>query len=270
MSVARASALAPILYLPHGGGPLPLLGDPGHLELIEFLQQLTPKLGTPTAIVVISAHWEARQPSLTAGLSPALIYDYFGFPEEAYHITYPAPGAPELAARIHTLLQRQGIDARLDAQRGFDHGLYVPLKLMTPAASIPCLQLSLVHGLDARTHLYIGRALAPLRRENVLVIGSGFSFHNLRAFFAFDAADSDPGNLAFDAWLGETCCADSLSQAERLQRLLDWEQAPSARYCHPREEHLLPLHICAAMADGAAERVFNGTILGKRASAFLW
>lgn len=261
---------APILYLPHGGGPLPLLGDRGHHEMVAFLRQVTPSLGTPEAIVVISAHWEEAEATITAGAAPELIYDYFGFPEEAYQVTYPAPGAPDLAQRLHSMLQQAGISARLDAQRGFDHGLYVPLKLMYPAADIPCLQLSLVRGLDARTHLDIGRALAPLRQHNVLIIGSGFSFHNLRAFFSFRAGDPDPGNLDFDNWLNDSCCLESISDAERRQRLLDWERAPSSRYCHPREEHLLPLHVCAAMAEGPAKRVFNGAILGKRASAFLW
>lgn len=270
MHSVRANALAPILYLPHGGGPLPLLGDRDHLEMIDFLHEVTPTLGTPSAIVVISAHWEEQIPTITSGAKPPLIYDFVGFPEEAYRITYPAPGAPALANRLYQLLQENGVYARMDDRRGFDHGLYVPLKLMYPEAEIPCVQLSLVRDLDALTHLEIGSALAPLREENILIIGSGFSFHNLGAFFSHPSGVVDSGNIAFDEWLYETCCSTAISNDERLQRLADWEQAPSARRCHPRQEHLLPLHVCAGLADAPAQRVFNGTILGKRASAFLW
>ena len=270
MPFDRENSLAPILYLPHGGGPLPLLGDRDHLEMIAFLQGVTPSLGTPAAIVVISAHWEEHIPTITSGATPPLIYDYVGFPEEAYRITYPAPGAPALARKLYKLLEKDGIDARMDDRRGFDHGLYVPLKIMYPAAEIPCLQLSLVCGLDPLIHLEIGRALAPLRNENILIIGSGFSFHNLGAFFTSPSGVPDSGNIAFDNWLSETCCSSSISNDERLQRLADWEQAPSARRCHPREEHLLPLHVCAGFAETPAQQVFNGTIIGKRASAFLW
>lgn len=270
MSPGRESSLAPILYLPHGGGPLPLLGDRDHLEMIDFLREVTPVLGTPDAIIVISAHWEERIPTITASAEPPIIYDFVGFPEEAYQITYPAPGAPDLSARLHQLLLADGIDARMDDRRGFDHGLYVPLKIMYPEANIPCLQLSLVSGLDPRTHLDMGRALKPLLEDNILVIGSGFSFHNLGAFFANPSDVIDSGNLAFDRWLNETCTSIALSDDERRQRLIDWEQAPSARRCHPREEHLMPLHVCAGMTGHSAQAVFNGTVLGKRASAFLW
>ena len=270
MLIGQANASAPILYLPHGAGPLPLLGDRDHLEMIDFLREVTPLLGTPSAVVVISAHWEEQVPTITSGAAPSLLYDYVGFPEEAYRISYPALGAPALANRLYQLLQKAGIDTRMDDQRGFDHGLYVPLKLMYPEAHIPCLQLSLVRGLDPLTHIEIGRALTPLRDENILIIGSGFSFHNLRAFFTNPSGVADSGNIAFDNWLYETCGSSLISNDERLQRLANWAQAPSARRCHPREEHLLPLHVCAGLTAAPAQRVFNGTILGKRASAFLW
>ena len=121
---------APILYIPHGGGPLPLLGDPGHRNMVEFLHRIAPQLPGPSAILVISAHWEAERATITSGMTPQLLYDYSGFPEQAYHITYPAPGNPELAGEIFSLLQKAGIDALLDGSRGFDHGLFVPLKLI--------------------------------------------------------------------------------------------------------------------------------------------
>jgi aromatic ring-opening dioxygenase catalytic subunit (LigB family) len=261
--------MAQMVYFSHGGGPLPILGDPGHQAMIDFMTQLPAQLTRPAAILVISAHWEERAATLQAAARPPMFYDYYGFPEAAYAIKYPAPGSPDLAARIAGLLTRDGIASAVDAQRGFDHGLFIPLKLMYPAADIPALQLSLLRGLDPAAHLALGRALAELRDENILVIGSGFSFHNLRAFDMRGATAPDPANDAFQDWLIETC-AGPLAQPEREQRLLAWEQAPSARYCHPREEHLLPLHVCAAMAGGPGRLVFDDRILGKRSVAFLW
>jgi 4,5-DOPA dioxygenase extradiol len=199
-----------------------------------------------------------------------LLYDYFGFPPESYRIHYPAPGAPDLAKRIHTLLADSGLQPRVDERRGFDHGLFVPLKIMYPQAVIPCLQVSLLASLDPKAHIALGKALAPLRRENVLIIGSGFSFHNLRAFFTSPPNTPDQESEVFNQWLIDTCTAGTLSPKEREQRLANWEQAPHARYCHPREEHLLPLHVCYGMTQAPARLVFNETVIGKRACAFLW
>jgi 4,5-DOPA dioxygenase extradiol len=261
---------SPVLYFPHGGGPMPLLGDAGHEHMIDFLRAITPALGKPAAILVISAHWEAKVPTLTSGESPSLLYDYFGFPQESYAITYPAPGDPALARDVYQLLRAGGLEARLDDQRGFDHGLFVPLKIMYPAAEIPCVQLSLVSGLDPESHLRIGRALLELRKQNVLVVGSGFSFHNMRAFDFSGHAAPDPQNDAFQDWLMDTCTNRAITREERERRLARWALAPSARYCHPREEHLLPLHVCCGAAGTAAKVVFDGYVLGKRSVALLW
>lgn len=165
---------SPVLFLSHGGGPLPLLGDKDHQNLVNFIREVTLTLGIPTAILVISAHWEEDKPTITSGVLPPLIYDYYGFPKESYKIKYAAPGSPELANKIFNLLGGAGIKAKLDPQRGFDHGLFVPLKLMYPDATIPCVQLSLVNSLQAEEHIQIGRALAGLRKANILIIGSGF------------------------------------------------------------------------------------------------
>ena len=262
--------LGRVLFIPHGGGPLPLLGDQGHESLVNFLREIAPELGQPAAILVISAHWEEQVATLTSGMAPALIYDYYGFPEAAYRIQYPVSGAPLLAEKIYQLLKASDINARLDKKRGFDHGLFVPLSLMFPGADIPCVQLSLLSSLDAASHLQIGRALAQLRSENVLIIGSGFSFHNLAAFFAANRHLPDMMNQAFEAWLIDTCTNTELSLAEREDRLINWRKAPYADYCHPRAEHLLPLHVCAGLSGMPATLVFSGDILGKKASAFLW
>jgi 4,5-DOPA dioxygenase extradiol len=260
---------AQILYFSHGGGPLPILGDASHRAMVDFMRRLPAQLSKPEAILVVSAHWEEREATLMGAQNPAMFYDYYGFPAEAYEITYPAAGNPELAGRIAATLEKNDIPARIDPQRGFDHGLFIPLKLMYPEADIPCLQLSLIRGLDPGEHIALGKALRDLNKENILVVGSGFSFHNLRAFAWEGIGKSDPANDLFQNWLIEVCTG-SLSQAEREKRLIEWEQVPSARYCHPREEHLLPLHVCLGMADKPGKLVFDDQILGKRAVAFSW
>lgn len=264
---------ATILYIPHGGGPLPLLGDPGHEALVRFLRQIPGALPRPRAVLVVSAHWERDIPVVTAHPRPKLIYDYFGFPEAAYDIRYPAPGAPDLAARVTDSLTRSGVKARCDQDRGFDHGLYVPLALMLPDADIPCIQVSLCADLDPSTHLKIGDALGAMAADDLWVLGSGFSFHNMAAFGALgpDHDGTEKMNQAFQDWLGETCAGQGLTQAQRKERLVRWELAPHARYCHPREEHLLPLMVCSGMAGYAtAEIVFDGPVMGRRALGFLW
>ena len=261
--------VAQIVYFSHGGGPLPILGDPSHEAMVDFMRQLPSRLKKPDAILVISAHWEESTATLLGAQTPSMLYDYYGFPDEAYEMTYPAPGNPNLANRIAGLLNQNGIPARVDPQRGFDHGLYIPLKLMYPEADIPSLQLSLLSGLDPIVHLDLGAALRNLTNENILIIGSGFSFHNMRAFSWRGMNAPDPANDAFQDWLVDVCTSE-LSQGEREKRLMDWQKAPSARYCHPREEHLLPLHVCAGIANKSAKLIFDDYILGKRAVAFLW
>ena len=260
---------AQIVYFSHGGGPLPILGDTGHKAMVEFMRQLPSRLKKPDAILVISAHWEEDDATLLGAKTPAMFYDYYGFPEEAYEITYPAPGSPDLADRIAGLLNQNKMPARIDPQRGFDHGLFIPLKLMYPQADIPAIQLSLLRGLDPSAHLSLGAGLRELMNENIMVIGSGFSFHNMQAFSWHGANTPDAANDEFQNWLIEVCTGP-LSPSERERRLVDWQKAPSARYCHPREEHLLPLHVCMGMANKAATMIFDDFILGKRGLAFLW
>ncbi len=258
------------LFLSHGGGPLPLLGDPGHREMVSCLKNIASKLRKPDALLVVSAHWEARIPTITAGTNPALIYDYYGFPETSYDIQYPCVGDPALAGEIQALLGAADIEARLDPSRGFDHGVFVPLKIMYPDAGIPCVQLSLVGSLDPSRHIEMGHALRSLSRKNVLVVGSGFSFHNLRAFFSADTAATREMNHAFEDWLANTCCSTDISEEERAQKLVRWSDAPGARYCHPREEHLLPLHVCYGVAQAPCVERFGLTILDKSSSMYLW
>lgn len=269
MDQNRPENKAQIVYFSHGGGPLPILGDPGHKAMVDFMMRLPARLKKPDAILVVSAHWEESAATLLGASHPPMFYDYYGFPDPAYEITYPAPGSPELADRIAGILKQKNIPARIDSQRGFDHGHFIPLKLMYPQADIPSLQLSLLRGLNPAAHLGLGKALRDLLPENILVIGSGFSFHNLRAFSWEGNGAQDPANDAFQNWLIEVCTGP-IQQSEREQRLAEWEKAPSARYCHPREEHLLPVHVCVGLADKPAQLIFDDQILGKRAVAFLW
>ena len=259
----------PVAFVPHGGGPWPFvdLGFPdaadfpalaAYLESVRTLPETAPR-----AILVVSAHWEAAVPTVMTSKAPPLFFDYYGFPKAAYELSWPAPGDPVMAARVRELLGAAGFETAADAERGFDHGTFVPLKLTYPDADVPVVQLSLVAGLDPLQHLAMGRALAPLRDEGVFIIGSGLSFHNLRAF---GDPRARPVAEAFDAWLRD---AATREPAERDRALAHWVDAPSARLAHPREEHLLPLHVIAGAA-GADRGVvaFDGTFAGLRVSAY--
>jgi aromatic ring-opening dioxygenase catalytic subunit (LigB family) len=272
MSDHSSETLTPVLYLPHGGGPLPILGDPRHKNMVDFLRGAAKELGQPSAILVVSAHWEEDQPTVMSASHPEMLYDYYGFPPESYKIKYPAPGEPRLAEQIRDLIEAAGGKAKLDSRRGFDHGLFIPLMLMYPEARIPCVQLSLLKNLDPAAHIALGKAIASLRRQNVLIVGSGMSFHNMKAFFAVDDESTAAANQ-FDGWLRETCADTALANGDRERRLLEWDKAPAARFCHPREEHLLPLHVCygAASAETPVARVvFNREVMGKTVTGLVW
>src|SRR5690606_5919710 len=196
---------------------------------------------------------------------PELIYDYYGFPPHTYELTYPAPGEPALAEQVVQRLQEAGLEAGVDPQRGFDHGMFIPLKLVFPDADIPVIQLSLRRDLDPVAHLAVGGALAALRDEDVLIIGSGMSFHNMRAY-------GDPRYTAvsaeFDDWL--TAAVES-APAQREEQLANWARAPQALHCHPRgdEEHLIPLMVAAGAAgDSIGKKVYSETVMKTVISAF--
>ncbi len=269
-----SKALMPVLYIPHGGGPLPLLNDRNHLAMNQALAEIPASIATPRSILLISAHWEAPVATITESSVPDLVYDYYGFAEEAYDIKYPAPGNTELAHRIYRLLDKYGIESSLDGARGFDHGMFVPLKIIFPEADIPCVQLSLLNDLDAEKHILLGEALTTLRREGVLIIGSGMSFHNLRVLFNSNMDSDDQLNSEFQQWLLESCCSPIVNYEQSRNSLIHWRNAPNARFVHPREEHLLPLHVCLGAAGGAefqpAEPLFDGRIMGKRSIGLKW
>jgi len=258
----------PTFYIPHGAGPCFFMdwsmGPPDTWDATgAWLKGLVSDLPErPKALLVISAHWEAEQPTVTEGAGSSLLYDYSGFPQHTYELTWPAAGDPALAARTRQLLEAAGIESAGDSERGLDHGVFIPLKLSVPDADIPTVQLSLVRGLDPATHVAIGKALAPLRDEGVLIVGSGMSYHDMRGF----GRDESLGvSQTFDRWLAET-----MPRAEGREAALEgWERAPEGRACHPREEHLLPLMVVAGAAEGeAGERVFGDQVMGVEVSAF--
>jgi aromatic ring-opening dioxygenase catalytic subunit (LigB family) len=268
--MSPSSTRMPVVYLPHGGGPWPFVemgfGDRAELDAmaayLRSLAALPPS--KPKALLVVSAHWEEPVPTVMTGAHPPLLFDYYGFPPEAYELTWPAPGHPEVAARVQELLEGKGFTTATDAARGFDHGTFVPLKLTYPEADVPTVQLSLKRGLDPAEHVAMGRALAPLRDEGVFIVGSGMSYHNMRGFSGGAAARE--AAAAFDAWLGE---AVTEAPDERARRLSSWSKAPSARAAHPREEHLLPLMVVAGAAgQDRAVRAFSGSVVGLRLSGF--
>lgn len=258
-------ARMPTYFIPHGGGPCFFMEwEPPHTwdSLAQWLQQFPATLPQqPKALLVISGHWETRDGvAITAHKNPPLIYDYGGFPLHTYELTWPAPGAPELAARVQQLLQQKSIAAALDDARGFDHGVFIPLKVAFPDAAIPTIQLSLRRDLNPAFHLALGEALAPLRDEGVLILGSGMSYHNMRAYNWDNTPIASPLPEAFDRWLEQAVSADA---AKRRTMLTHWADATGSRHAHPREEHLLPLMVVAGAAGADAGSIaFRDQILG--------
>jgi aromatic ring-opening dioxygenase catalytic subunit (LigB family) len=263
------SARQPVLFIPHGGGPCFFMDwNPPDtwVGMANFLKTVAATLPQrPKAIVMVSAHWRESQFRVTGHARPELIYDYYGFPAHTYDLTYPAPGQPQLAEQVAGLINADGLAAQVDAQRGFDHGMFIPLKLVFPGADIPVIQLSLRKDLDPQAHLQVGRALAALRDENVLIIGSGMSFHNMRAYgdSRFSALSDE-----FDQWL--TNALESPA-AERDQLLRDWAKAPHAYLCHPQgdEEHLIPLLVAAgAGGEERGQKIYSERVMQTTISAF--
>jgi hypothetical protein len=255
----------PSAFISHGGGPCFFMDwNPPHEwdGLREALASLLTVLpAKPRAILVISAHWESEVFEIESAAAPGLIYDYGGFPPHTYDLTHPAPGDPALAAEVDGLLTEAGIDHRLHPDRGWDHGVFIPLKVMDPEARIPIVAMSLRGDLDPVAHLELGRALAPLRDQGVFILGSGFSFHNFATF-------GSPEAQVFDDWLQSVMTSDARS---RWDSLVHWVDAPTARNAHAREEHLIPLMVAAGAADDVpARRFFSGRVLDTPTSCWLF
>ena len=255
----------PTFFIPHGGGPCFFMPDPRGTwtGMADFLRTLPARFPVPPkAILLVSGHWEAIGFGFTGAAKPALIYDYYGFPPETYALKYDAPGDPPLAKRAADLLNQSGFPAAVDGQRGLDHGVFVPLKVAFPDAAIPVVEMSLDRGLDPARHLAAGKALAPLRREGVAIIGSGMSFHNMRGYD--DPRFTEPSRQ-FDAWLTQCVLMPGAARAERLKH---WENAPAGRLSHPAAEHLMPLMVAAGAADGPGRKIYSGEVLKTAIAGF--
>jgi aromatic ring-opening dioxygenase catalytic subunit (LigB family) len=232
--------------------------------LAAWLRALPGAIGAkPVAVLVVSGHWEEREPAVMTHPRPPLLYDYYGFPPATYRLRYDAPGSPDLAKRVRSLLGDAGIACAENADRGYDHGVFIPMMLAFPAADVPIVQLSMRRDLDPAAHLEMGRALAPLRDEGVLVAGSGMTYHNLRAFGEAGRAPS----AQFDAWL--TDAVTGSAGPARSARLERWSAAPAARAAHPREDHLIPLMVVVGAAeDDAGRATFSGVVRAIKLSCY--
>lgn len=246
--VSTNTSRLPVAFVSHGGGPSFFMEAPpgdrfadiaAGSDAMKSLQRLPKQLGAekPTAIVVVSAHWESSHKVLVTGRSEytKLLYDYGGFPAHTYKLEYRAPGEPQLAKRITELLKNKGLQSELDMNRNWDHGVFIPLKVMYPEANIPVVEISILQSYDPKVHIDIGKALAPLRDEGVLIIGSGYATHN----FAGVAAQ----NRKFVDAMSEVVA--NQSPENRLKSLEEWDKLPGARDAHRQEDHLMPLHVIA-------------------------
>lgn len=246
----------PTYFISHGGGPWPWL--PHMRAMLKTLEVSLARMPselpeTPKAILMVSGHWEEDAFAVMTSAHPPMVYDYGGFPPETYRITYPAPGATDLALRTAGLIRGAGLPVALDPARGFDHGTFAPAVVMYPQADVPIFQVSMMHDYDPARHFALGRALSPLRDEGVLIVGSGLSYHNLRLF----GPGAREPSAAFDAWLDKVM---AMEPTARTAALLDWEAAPYARVCHAREDHFVPLFTALGAAeDEVATRVYHDT-----------
>ena len=244
----KSCNLIPSLFVTHGGGPLPLLDKQN--DIAELLRSVPSRClyDKPNFVLVITAHWITNGITVSSSQKHKLLFDYSGFQKESYELEYNAPGSPILAEKISSLLNSGGIYCSLDDKRGLDHGVFVPLMLMYPSAEIPIVSMSIDQSLDPEMHIRIGNLLSSLREENVLIIGSGSSFHNFDYFFTKNRNKLAEGIRYSKLWqdfLAETLTSPEISEVERNHRLITWKNAPGGIQAHPigQEEHLIPLHV---------------------------
>lgn len=267
----------PVLFIPHGGGPWPFMDGPeGTLadedpwkELEVFLKGIDASLDRkPKAVLVISAHWEkVDMLTVSTAARPPMLFDYYGFPPHTYELDYPAPGAPFIAEHVRDVLREAGIKTAADSERGFDHGVFIPFMVAYPHADMPLIMMSLDPDLSTATHFRIGQALETLRDEDILIVGSGLSYHNMRMFYRRDAAHEQAA-ARFDDWLTEAVAIEN--PLKRAERLGEWENNPDAQAAHlPDHDHLVPVFVAAGAAGpDAGKRIFAGNFLGKPYSAY--
>ncbi|KAJ8116130.1 hypothetical protein OPT61_g2381 [Boeremia exigua] len=273
------SRIAPVLSISHGGGPMPVLGDPSHAEITKSLQTKVPKLlklGTPEApkaIVLVTAHWSTNKVHISSGARHELLYDYYGFPDEAYKLKHNAPGSPEVAGEVERVLKEAGIDCLKDSEREWDHGVFIPMMLIDPKATVPIVQVSVLASESPSQSFAIGRALSSLRAQNIAVIGSGFAtFHNLRLMFSGVSSTPDfkQANIEWSNAVSDAATTDNV--AEREKKFEGWRNWPNAYTMHPRggAEHFLPLIVCAGAGGETKGRKYADDFRGLDMWSYYW
>ena len=227
--------LAPSIFLPHGGGPLPILGDPGHKDLVKVLKECQEWIKDCKAIILVTAHWESSEVCITGREKVGLLYDYYGFPDAAYSLEYPASGSPTLAKELQLKLKDAGFASSIDNKRDWDHGVYIPMMLLRPQADIPIVQVSVLQSQDPKELIKYGQVLQEFRKQGIAIVGSGMSYHKMAGF---RLPNSPPGNLDFESKLKEV-----LVNPNRKELFLEWRGWKGANDCHPagQTEHFSPL-----------------------------
>ncbi|KAF2469769.1 Extradiol aromatic ring-opening dioxygenase [Lindgomyces ingoldianus] len=276
---ASSPHLAPVISISHGGGPMPILGDPSHAAIVKSLRTRVPeilKLGTPEqpqAIVLVTAHWSTKVPTISCSEKHELLYDYYGFPDEAYALKYDAPGSKEVAGLVEGVLKERGLESKMDDRRGWDHGVFIPMMLINPSANIPIIQLSVLSSESPSTHFALGRALSSLRAQNIAIVGSGFaSLHNLRAMFSgqtrmpsFKALNEEWSRQVTDA-------VQTADLSERAGKFEGWRKWQGAYEMHPRggAEHFLPLVVCAGAGGEGRAKAYADEFAGLNMWSYYW
>ncbi|KAF2196314.1 Extradiol aromatic ring-opening dioxygenase [Delitschia confertaspora ATCC 74209] len=271
--------IAPVISISHGGGPMPVLGDPSHAAIVKSLKTRVPeilKLGTPEqpqAIVLVTAHWSTQKPTISSAGKHDMLYDYYGFPEESYQLKYDAPGSPEVAGKVESALKEAGLEPNKDSSRGWDHGVFIPMILIHPQATVPIVQLSVLDSEDPKTHFKLGRALSTLRSQNIAIIGSGFaSMHNLRLMFN-GATQSHSFKSLNEEWSkAVTDAAQTESSEDREKKFNTWRKWPGAYEMHPKggAEHFLPLIVCAGAGREHKAKAYKDEFMGLNMWSYYW
>lgn len=270
---------APVIAFSHGGGPMPLLGDPSHAQIVSSLRNRVPsilKLNTadkPRAICLVTAHWSEHVPHISSGAAYKLYYDYYNFPAEAYKLKYPAPGSPEVAQEVAAAMKEEGLKPVLDEERNWDHGVFVPMMLVRPEADIPIVQISVLNSEDPVEHLAMGRALGRLREQNVVIVGSGFaSMHNTRVMMSGEMREPS-FKAKNDEWSrAVTDAACEVDEAKREEKFKEWRKWPHAYQMHPRGggEHFLPLVVAAGAGGEGKAKFYADEYKGTDMYSYYW
>ena len=270
---------APAIAFSHGGGPMPLLGDPFHEHIVYSLRNRVPKIlrlnspDRPRAICLVTAHRSESLPHISSGERHSLLYDYYNFPPETYKLKYEAPGSPQVAQEVAAAMSEEGLKPTFDDERGWDHGVFVPMLLVRPEADMPIVQISVLDSEDPAAHFSMGRALGKLREQNIAIVGSGFaSFHNMRIF-----KSGELGAPAFtkrnDEWSEAVTGAVTEEKAtKREERFKTWREWPHAYEMHPRggAEHFLPLVVVAGAGGDGTAKFYSDEYKGTQMFSYYW